>query len=260
MTGLAEALAKVQANLPHIHKGKEAKVPGKEGRAGYSYKYADLSDVAAAIHPLLAAEGLAWVTKPTLTDDGRFVLAYTLVHGESGQAEEGIYPLPDPLRSTPQQIGSAITYARRYCLSSVTGVVPDEDDDAQAANDTKASARRPKTAAQQEHAAVTRDLTKGQPRAERGPLPPEQDQWSTEGPRERKTDSPWMEGWRIAVLSAEAPEALDALESQLRRAWDEHRLTLPDKDDLKALLTEKRSDLAEVTAAWPVARKPGDAA
>ena len=30
---------------------------------------------------------------------------------------------------TPQEIGSAITYARRYLLGCLTGVVTDDDDD-----------------------------------------------------------------------------------------------------------------------------------
>ncbi len=78
---------------------------------------------------LLGEHGLAWVTRPTVVD-GRFVLAYELRH-TSGEAITGEYPLTG---GTPQEIGSAITYARRYCLCSVTGVAPEsDDDDAQAA-------------------------------------------------------------------------------------------------------------------------------
>jgi hypothetical protein len=125
-TTLAAALARVQAELPSVVKAETATIPGKEGRSGYKYSYADLAAVTRAIVPLLGKHGLAWVTKPTL-QDGRFVLAYRLLH-EDGEAEEGVYPLND--RGTPQEIGSAITYARRYALCSVTGVAPDDDDDA----------------------------------------------------------------------------------------------------------------------------------
>ncbi len=136
---LDEALARVQANLPHVHKGKTATVPGKEGRSGYSYKYADLADIAPAIHPLLAREGLAFRSKPTMNENNQFVLVYKLTHGVSGEVEEGIYPLPNPLSATPQMIGSAITYARRYTLCCVTGVVPDEDEDGQIASEQPAA-------------------------------------------------------------------------------------------------------------------------
>jgi hypothetical protein len=75
---------------------------------------------------------------PTVTEDGRFVLAYELRH-TSGELINGSYPLPDPTRTTPQQVGSALTYARRYTLCCVTGVVPDEDDDGTVANTTTAA-------------------------------------------------------------------------------------------------------------------------
>jgi hypothetical protein len=52
--------------------------------------------------------------------------------GQPDEQLDGMYPLGT---GTPQQLGSAITYARRYCLLAVTGLAPDDgsDDDAQAA-------------------------------------------------------------------------------------------------------------------------------
>lgn len=137
-TTLAEALARVQAKLPHVGKDKTAQVKSEKG--SYSYSYADLADIAQALMPLLAAEGLAWTARPTLDEHGRFVLAYSLIHGPSGEREDGSYPLPDPGRATPQQVGSAITYGRRYCLTAVTGmVVGGEDDDGAAASSQAAA-------------------------------------------------------------------------------------------------------------------------
>lgn len=127
--GLAAALAAVQAELPHIAKDKTAHV--RSDRGSYSYRYADLADVTSAVMPLLARHGLAWTSAPTLRD-GQFMLRYDLLHS-SGEHVGGWYPLPDPDRGTPQAIGSAITYARRYALCAVTGVAADADDDAQAA-------------------------------------------------------------------------------------------------------------------------------
>lgn len=124
---LAAALAAVQAELPTIHKGETAIVPTKNGR--YSYSYADLASITRVILPVLGRHGLAWTTMPTV-QDGRFVLAYRLMH-TSGETLEGMYPLPDG--RGPQETGSAITYARRYALCSVTGVAPDDDDDDAAA-------------------------------------------------------------------------------------------------------------------------------
>jgi len=123
---LATALAAFQANVPRIDKGKTAKVEAKEGKRSYEYSYADLADVVQAVLPALGKVGLSYTARPTL-DDGRFVLAYALLH-TSGEKVEGVYPLP-PATTPAQQLGSAITYARRYCLLSITGVAPDDEDD-----------------------------------------------------------------------------------------------------------------------------------
>jgi hypothetical protein len=127
---LTAALAAVQAQLPVIAKDKTAKVSMKTG-GSYTYQYVDLATISAAVLPLLGAAGLAWTTQPTLNDEGRFTLRYQLRH-TSGEEVAGAYPLPG--NGTPQEIGSAITYGRRYCLCSVVGVAPDEDDDGQAAS------------------------------------------------------------------------------------------------------------------------------
>lgn len=122
---LATALAALQGELPHIAKDRTANVPTKSG-GSYRYSYSDLAAISRELLPLLSKHGLAFMARPTL-DEGRLVLAYELMH-RSGESRAGVYPLPD--RGTPQEVGGAITYARRYCLCAVTGVAPDDDDDA----------------------------------------------------------------------------------------------------------------------------------
>ncbi|WP_181158355.1 ERF family protein [Microbacterium sp. MYb64] len=143
---LAEALAAFQAELPTIAKGNTAKVPTKNG-GEYKYSYADLKDVSEVVLPLLGRHGLAWTAQPTLVGE-HFVLRYALMHESTDQGIEGLYPLPDPAQTPPQSLGSAITYARRYTLCSVTGIAPGgDDDDAQAANSAPAGrARAPRQA------------------------------------------------------------------------------------------------------------------
>jgi len=126
---LAAALADLQRNLPHIGKDAEADIPTKTG-GRYKYNYADLATITDALMPLLGARGLAFTACPTLNSGGQFVLAYRLGHVDGGDIC-GFYPLGT---GTPQQLGSAITYARRYCLCAITGVAPGgEDDDGGAA-------------------------------------------------------------------------------------------------------------------------------
>lgn len=133
---LASALAAFQASLPHVGKDNLAVV--KSDKGSYKYTYADLADVSRIVLPALASHGLSFSAKPTLLD-GKFVLEYTLRH-TSGETDTGYYPLSG---GTPQQVGSAVTYARRYCLSAITGVVADEDGDGQAAQQAATSAPRP---------------------------------------------------------------------------------------------------------------------
>jgi hypothetical protein len=151
-SALTGALVEVQSKLPTIMKSQTALVPTKSGGT-YSYKYADLASISEAVLPVLASAGLAWVTLPTYDEEGRFVLGYALRH-TSGEELRGMYPLPDS-SSKPQEIGSAITYARRYALCSVVGVVPDEDDDGGLAQNASRgrSAAKPRTQAKPARAA-----------------------------------------------------------------------------------------------------------
>lgn len=212
---LAAALAAVQSDLPHIQKTKTATV--RTDKASYSYKYADLGDIAPAVYPLLSKHGLAFVAMPTLTPEGAFVLAYELMH-VSGEKRDGSYPLPDPTRTTPQQVGSALTYARRYTLCCVVGVVPDEDDDGQVANTTTAASER---------------------RAERGPVPAEQDQWQTPV----VTDALWAKGFRERVLKADSAGVLRGLYSELTAQVKAGQVEDPDAVDLKALIEERAGEV-----------------
>jgi hypothetical protein len=131
---LAAALAEVQAHLPEVRKTKKATVKGTSkdgGRVEFSYTYADLADISAVLMPLLGGAGLAFSARPTL-QDGQFILSYSLLHC-SGERLDGAYPLPSPDRASATQIGSAITYARRYALSAICGIAAEEDDDGRAA-------------------------------------------------------------------------------------------------------------------------------
>ena len=133
---LAHALAILQTRLPEIKKANKANVETKSG-GSYNYSYADLAQISRVLLPVIGGLGLSFTAEPTMTDEGRFVLAYKLLH-TSGESEGGKYPLPTG--GTPQSMGSAITYARRYCLCAATGVAPEDDDDGAAA---EAEARRP---------------------------------------------------------------------------------------------------------------------
>ena len=95
-------------------------------------RYADLAAVLEAVRKPLADNGLS-VTQTTHLSDDVFVLRTTLRHA-SGQWIASEYPLP--IGAKPQELGSALTYGRRYEISAMIGVAADEDDDGEATRKT----------------------------------------------------------------------------------------------------------------------------
>jgi hypothetical protein len=106
-------------------------------------KYVTLAAIVEATSATLAKNGLA-VMQEVSTAEGGVTVETWLIH-ESGATMQ-FTPLTLPLtQRTPQAVGSAVTYARRYALGAICGLAPDDDDDAQAAED----ATKPSRPAQQ---------------------------------------------------------------------------------------------------------------
>lgn len=100
----------------------------------FKSKYADLGAVWDAVREALKAQDLTVSQFPDQTVSGEPALTTILIH-KSGQWISGTYPLcVTDKESTPQGYGSALTYARRYGLSAVLGVIADSDDDGNAAS------------------------------------------------------------------------------------------------------------------------------
>lgn len=139
---LAKALAAAQAVMKAPTKGRSAKIEGKDGRAGYSYKYADLADVIECFREPLTKNGLALV-QTMAPVDGHLVLTTKLLHS-SGQWLASAYPVSAYQR--PQEQGSAITYARRYAVTALLGIAAEDDDDGAAAQHGEKVERKPEPA------------------------------------------------------------------------------------------------------------------
>jgi len=125
---LAEALSKFQGSLKQPKLSKSVKVATKDGRS-YTFQYADLAACISAAAPELQKNGLAVIQ----TIQGQ-VLVTTLAHS-SGEFVTSQLPLHQGTLSSNafQQIGSMITYLKRYAYCAILGIVADEDDDANAA-------------------------------------------------------------------------------------------------------------------------------
>lgn len=126
---LTLALTKAQADFPVIPKGSTATVPGKNGKQGYSYSYAELGDVLAAVRPVLAENGIATVQRTRHADDGKAILVTELRHVDGGTVDSVIEL--GQSSANPQAFGGALTYLRRYELVTLCGVAAEEDRDAQ---------------------------------------------------------------------------------------------------------------------------------
>ena len=124
---LFKSLAAFQQEVPVIH--KETK--------GYGYSYADLPTIFDKINPLLAKHNLGF-TQPIMGNCVKTII----FHVETGETMESLTEIPQGVQlkgmNDFQVLGSAITYIRRYALSSILGLVTDKDTDA-AGEQTKAA-------------------------------------------------------------------------------------------------------------------------
>lgn len=134
---LYAALARFNAELKRIVKDKTVTVrPRDQSKAPYTFSYAQLETILAEVRPLLAKHGLSvlqlvegskvsdspnrgspsyWVTTRLVHEDGGFVEAHAPLAYQGG---------------SPQEFGSAVSYLRRYQLSAILCISPDDDDDA----------------------------------------------------------------------------------------------------------------------------------
>lgn len=119
LADLFAALSAAQAEIRHAAKDCVGQVGQQKTR------YADLAGVWDAVREALTRQKLSVVQG--VSADGPRVTVTTMLGHASGQW------LAESLTMTaqsasPQAVGSAITYGRRYGLSALVGVSPDDDD------------------------------------------------------------------------------------------------------------------------------------
>jgi len=128
---LAAALCKAQTSIKGALKSSE--------NPFFKSKYADLSAVWEACREPLAKNGLA--ISQHAGGDGAMVEVETVLLHSSGQWISSTLTMR-PTKGDPQAFGSAITYARRYALAGIVGVVTEDDDgNAASASHTSQPAR-----------------------------------------------------------------------------------------------------------------------
>jgi len=122
---LAKALTVCQGQLKPAEKNV--------ANSFFKSKYAALPDVMEACRQPMSKNGLA-IIQTTDTSENGMVLETILVH-TSGQWVSSLWPI-NPVKSDPQGLMSAVTYARRGSLMAILGIVADDasDDDGNAAS------------------------------------------------------------------------------------------------------------------------------
>lgn len=121
MNEIAVALSKAQAEF------KPAKFDSSNPH--FRSRYASLNAIVDAIREPLAKHGIAYTHLVGADEVGSFVET-RLIHSSGQFLSSKMRLVVD--KNTMQAFGSAITYARRFTLSALCGVVADEDDDGNA--------------------------------------------------------------------------------------------------------------------------------
>lgn len=122
---------------------QECGIIGKDAtNPHFKSEYASLENIWSTIKPICGKHGI--MTMQTVGEmKGELVQVFTaIVHAASGQFVISLGEMPVG-KLTPQAVGSAITYARRYFLAPALGLVTgDEDDDAEAAMGREQAAKK----------------------------------------------------------------------------------------------------------------------
>ena len=139
---LAAALSKAQGEFSAAERGHTAIVRSTKGEgSSYQYNYADLAAYLDVVRGPLSQHGLAIVQSVSANDD--VVTCVSRLFHASGQwLESDPLPIvvshPPDRKPTPQEIGSACTYCRRYSLAPLLGMASEADDDGAGASGLEA--------------------------------------------------------------------------------------------------------------------------
>jgi len=126
MKNIYKALADFQQECPPILKETQ----------GYGYQYANWSTILEVVNPLMKKHGMGFTQ---MVDEG--VIVTNIFHVDSGEVIASRTSIPQGVSlkgmNDFQVLGSAISYLKRYALSSILGLVTDKDTDAHGEQEKK---------------------------------------------------------------------------------------------------------------------------
>lgn len=115
----------------------------------YKYRYASLAGVMKTVRPVLATHHLA-VTQRVHTGEGELQVETIVLHQSGASWDSGVITAKMPPNA--QQVGSLVSYLRRYQLVALLGIATEDDD----AGATQGPTRAPQPPARQGSSRVTR--------------------------------------------------------------------------------------------------------
>src|SRR5229473_8223113 len=129
---LASALAKAQAELVNPEKSLTATIrTGGSGAGERTFRYAPLSSGLDIVRKTLGQHEIATVQTTAIDQASGIVNLTTMLAHASGEWIASDWPVcPIAEMASPQRMGAALTYARRYALFTLVGITGEDDLDA----------------------------------------------------------------------------------------------------------------------------------
>src|SRR6266705_1175858 len=132
VAALASALAMAQAELINPEKSLTAIIrTGRAGEGERTFRYAPLSSGLDIVRKTLGQHEIATLQTTAIDQTAGMVNLTTLLAHASGEWIASDWPVcPVAEIASPQRMGAALTYARRYALFTLVGIAGEDDMDA----------------------------------------------------------------------------------------------------------------------------------
>lgn len=127
---MSETASRVSAALVAAQ-SEIGNVPFDSTNPHFGSKFVSLAAVLAAVRPVLAKHGIG-LHQPASTANGMIQVQTVFLHASGEQVAFPPLAMPIGEKTTAQQLGSTVTYLRRYSLTAALGIAGDEDDDGNA--------------------------------------------------------------------------------------------------------------------------------
>src|ERR1700727_1008365 len=129
---IAGALAKAQAEIANPEKSLTATIRSPFPReADRRFRYASLAAGLDIVRKSLGQHEIATIQTTAIDRDSGQIRLTTLLAHASGEWISSDWPVcPVSETATPQRMGAALTYARRYALFTLVGIAGEDDLDA----------------------------------------------------------------------------------------------------------------------------------